>query len=88
MYRSVKISEKAYREAKRLAEEMNKGSGINGRKMGISNVVANGVALASDAYARKKRLMAAAGGWADMDPSIVDEIYKSRLVSTRPEIKL
>ena len=85
MYKSVKITEDSYRAAKRLAGVLGKDSA---GRFGISNAIEYALGVASDSVKRKRCLMASAGKWADMDPSIVDEIYRSRLVSTRPEIKL
>jgi hypothetical protein len=87
MYRSVKITDKAYREAKKLAGQMSK-SGVNGR-VTISNVVSEGIELARERYVRKQRFMKLAGAWEDMDTEkLVDEIYKGRSASKRPEVNL
>lgn len=80
MYRSVKISDDAYREAKKLAKDLNKSR--DGR-FGIANAIEFALKRAVDAEKRKIHLRAASGGWKDMDPIIVEDIYKGRLVSTR-----
>ncbi len=90
MYKSVKISEESYRAAKRLASEMSRDGRIcGGRRVGVSNVVSEGIALARDSYARKQKLKRLAGAWKDIDAdALIKEIYDGRLVSTRPEVKL
>ncbi|MFC2162712.1 hypothetical protein ACFLRF_03450 [Candidatus Altiarchaeota archaeon] len=90
MFKSVKISEDAYLEAKKLAGEMNKDIKLaGGRNMGISNVLAEAIHLARDNYHRKKRVMKLAGAWKDVDSNeLIKDVYDDRSRGSRPEVGL
>ena len=88
MYRSVKITDKTYREAKKLAEYLGREDDTGG-KVGLSNAIANAVHTALETRSRRKTMLSAVGGWSDIDADkLVKEIYAGRLLSTRPEPRL
>ena len=86
MYRSVKITEKAYKEAKKMASEMSKNAPS---RLGISHIIEYALRLEAERMERRRKIEAAAGGWADMDcDALIKDIYEGRKLSTRPEIRL
>ena len=88
MYRSVKITEGTYREAKKLAMDLGRENEAAGR-IGISNAIAHAIHQALEARAGRRRMLSAVGGWSDIDgEKILKEIYEGRLMSTRPEPRI
>lgn len=86
MFRSVKISEDAYRKAKRLADELDR-EAVG--KVGLSNAIAYAVKKTLEGRSRRKDMLSAAGGWSDVDgDKLIKEIYEGRLLSTRPEPRI
>jgi hypothetical protein len=85
MYKSIKISEEAYKKAKSLSKELEK----SGELKGIVNVnmsIAVGYALDNALQTLKKRRMLheSAGVWADVDTDkMIKEIYASRKKPSR-----
>ena len=90
MYKSIKISEAAYKKAKSLSRELEK----SGELPGVDNVnmsVAVGYALERTLENVKKNriLRESAGAWNDVDSEkLIKDIYEGRKVSTRSEVKL
>jgi hypothetical protein len=86
MYKSIKISEAAYKKAKSLSRELEK----SGELPGVDNVnmsVAVGYALTKtlESIKRRREFLSAAGGWKDMEnvDTLASEIRKARKNSER-----
>jgi hypothetical protein len=85
MYKTIKISEKAYRNAETLKREMAEDVAVKGvRKVTLSEAISAAVRDALETRDKKKHLMAAAGSWADLDcNAMLKDIYSSRINSSR-----
>jgi hypothetical protein len=85
MYKSIKISGEAYKNAKALSKELEKSKELKG----VDNVnmsVAVGYALdtALKSVKKKRMLHESAGVWADLDTDkMIAEIYASRKKPSR-----
>ncbi|MBD3261540.1 MAG: hypothetical protein GF334_07660 [Candidatus Altiarchaeales archaeon] len=79
MYKSVKISESAYRQAKKLRKDLEKTESYLGiHKVSLSEAI-NFAILNTANKIERRRLKDSASGWSDIDQKIIKEIYKTRL---------
>jgi hypothetical protein len=85
MYKTIKISETAYKHAEDLRAEFAKEEAKLGtRKISLSETVSYAINEALKTARRKDMLKASAGGWADINSdSLIKDIYASRLKKTR-----
>lgn len=85
MLKAIKIPEEAYKEAKRLGQELEAERIIDGiYKVSLSAAVSFAIKRALTEFERKKSLRMAAGGWKDLDTEkLIKEIYEGRLAGTK-----
>ncbi len=91
MYKSVKISEEAYKKAKVLSKELEKSREFPGMdKINMSVAVGYALESALEGVKKKRMLHESAGVWKDMDTDkLIKEIYESRKKpSRRSEVSL
>ena len=90
MYKSIKISNEAYKAAKALGRELEKSGELPGvHKVNMSVAVGYALERALENARKKRILRESAAVWGDMDTEkLVKDIYAGRKVSTRPEVKL
>ena len=91
MYKTVKIPEEAYKEAKILSKELEKSREIVGvYNVNLSTAISYAIEKMLESIKKRKRFLSAAGGWKDMEnvDKLIEEIYKDRLISTRKEVNL
>jgi len=89
-YKTVKIPEESYKKAKSLSRELEKSDEFLGaHKVNLSSTISYAIARTLNAVKKKKILMSAARGWSDMDTeNLIRDIYDSRTVSTRGEVRI
>jgi hypothetical protein len=85
MYKTIKIPEAAFRHAEQLKSEMSTDDSVKGvRKVTLSEAVSYAIKAALESREKRRHLIAAAGGWSDMDcDALFRDIYSSRVNSTR-----
>ena len=85
MYKTIKIPETAYKVAEEIKLDMSTDDSVRGiRKVSLSEVVSYALKDLMEKRERRKRLLALAGAWSDMDTeALKKEIYSSRRNSTR-----
>ena len=85
MLKAIKIPEEAYKEAKKLGQELEAERAIEGvYKVSLSTAVSFAIKRALTDLERKKSLRMAAGGWKDLDTDkMIKEIYEGRLTGTK-----
>ena len=91
MYKTIKIPEGAYNEAKILSRELEKSKAITGVfNVNLSTAISFAITKMLDSIRKKKRFISSADGWKDIKDieKIKDEIYASRRVSKRREVTL
>jgi len=87
--KTIKVSEETYMNILKLKKALAKNNVLKGvSEVKITNAVTYAVDNSLDAIERKKRLMECAGGWKDVSPNLIKEIYESRKINTRKEVKL
>ena len=89
-YKTVKIPEESYKKAKSLKKELEKnGEFLGAHKVNLSSTISYAISRTLNNVKKRKMLLSAAGGWADMDTeSLIKDIYESRKVSTRGDIRI
>ncbi|MDP7180335.1 MAG: hypothetical protein QF824_03635 [Candidatus Woesearchaeota archaeon] len=89
MLKTIKVSEKAYADARKLQKALEKDELIEGvYDVKLSTAINYAIKTALETIRKRKKFLSAAGGWADMDKNIVKEIYSSRSKGTRWDIEL
>lgn len=89
MLKTIKIPEKAYDDAKKLKKELEKEEIIAGLyDVKLSTAVSYAIKKVLEDIKRRKRFLSSAGGWSEMDSSIIGDIYKSRIKGTKWDISL
>lgn len=89
MLKSIKIDEKAYKDAKKLSKELEEEELIEGiYNVKLSTAISYAIKKALEDIKNRKRFLSAAGGWKDIDESLVKEIYEGRKKGTRWDISL
>ena len=89
MLKSVKIDEKAYKDAKKLSKKLEEEEIIEGiYNVKLSTAISYAIKKALEDIKNRKRFLSAAGGWKDMDKNLVKEIYEGRKKGTRWDITL
>ncbi|MFZ2456504.1 MAG: hypothetical protein WAX07_08505 [Candidatus Altiarchaeia archaeon] len=90
MYKSIKIPEEVYDDAKALSRELEKSKELTGvHRMNMSIALGYAVSKARENLKRKRKLLASAGVWKDIDTEkLIKDIYDSRKISTRDEVRL
>ena len=90
MYKSIKISDEAYKAAKALGRELEKSRELPGvHKVNMSVAVGYALERALENVKKKRILRESAGVWKDMNTEkLIKDIYKGRKLSTRPEARL
>lgn len=85
MYKTIKIPEMAFRKAEELKAEMEKDESVKGiRKVTLSEAVSSAIKEALENREKRGHLLAAAGGWSDLDcDALLRDIYASRRDSKR-----
>ena len=88
--KTIKVSEDTYKGILKLQKMLEKNKTLKGlSKVKITNAITYAVDNSIDQIEKRKRMMSCAGGWADMDTkALLKDIYKSRLINTRKEVKL
>ncbi len=68
MYKSIKVSDEAYKEAKSLSRELEKSGEFPGvHKVNLSEAVGYALKKTSEDLKDRRRFLSAAGGWNDME---------------------
>lgn len=89
MLKSVKIDEKAYKDAKKLSRELEEEEIIEGiYNVKLSTAISYAIKKALEGIKNRKRFLSAAGSWKDIDEKLVKEIYEGRKKGTRWDISL
>lgn len=90
MLKTIKLSEKAYIDAKKLKKELEKEEIITGiYNVKLSTAVSYAIKKALEEVKRRKRFLSAVGGWSDIKgDKLIKDIYKSRVTGTRWDINL
>jgi len=85
MYKTVKIPEEAYDEAKKLGEELKLKKEIKGLfNVNLSTAISYAITKTLENLRKKDKFLSAAGSWKDIDADkLKSEIYKSRSISKR-----
>lgn len=84
MLKAIKIPERAYKDAKKLKNELEKEEIIDGLyNVKLSTAISYAIKKALEDIKRRKRFLSAAGGWSDIDGKLIRDIYKSRVKGTR-----
>ena len=89
MYKTIKIPEEAYEEAKRLSKELEKSKTITGVfNVNLSTAISYAITKMLENLRNRRKFISAAGGWKDMEnvDKLVEEIYADRKISKRKEI--
>jgi len=90
MYKTIKITEEAFRRAEDLKKEFSKEEDVKGiRKVTLSEAVSYAISQTLKDLKRREFLKSAAGGWSDIDSdALIKDIYTSRSKGARREIVL
>jgi len=89
MLKTIKIPEEAYKDVKKLTKKLEKNKVIIGvYKVKLSTALSYAIKNALDNLEKRERLLSAAGGWSDVDASLIKEIYEKRLKGTKWNIGL
>ncbi|MBN2251147.1 MAG: hypothetical protein JW724_03620 [Candidatus Altiarchaeota archaeon] len=90
MYRSIKVSDDAYKKAKSLGRELERSGEFPGvGKVNLSVAVGYALEKSLDALRKKRVLRESAGIWEDVDTgALKKDIYRSRDGKRRPEARL
>jgi hypothetical protein len=85
MYKSIKISGEAYKNAKALSKELEKSGELPGvDKVSLSVAVGYALDRTLENLKNKRKLLSSAGVWKDIDTEkMIKEIYDSRKISSR-----
>jgi len=90
MYKSIKISEEAYKKAKSLSKELEKSGKFPGvEKVNLSTAMGYALTTALQDVKSRRMLHESAGVWKDVDTDkMIREIYESRKKSSKNPVKL
>ncbi len=90
MLKTIKIPEKAYKDAKKLKKELEKEEVIDGLyNVKLSTAVGYAIKSALENLERRKKFLSSAGGWADIDgKKLIKDIYDSRKIGMGRDINL
>lgn len=89
MYKTIKIPEGAYEEAKLLSKELEKTKAITGVfNVNLSTAISYAITKMLGNLRKRKRFISSAGGWKDMENinKIKEDIYLERRISKRKEV--
>ncbi|MBI2499309.1 hypothetical protein HYV88_03650 [Candidatus Woesearchaeota archaeon] len=89
MYKTIKIPEEAYEEAKLLSEELEKSKTIAGVfNVNLSTAISYAITKMLENMRKRKRFISSAGSWKDIEnlDKIKEEIYLDRKISKRKEV--
>ncbi|MBI2139596.1 hypothetical protein HYU14_01620 [Candidatus Woesearchaeota archaeon] len=89
MLKTIKLYERAYEDAKELRERLEKEDVLEGvYKVNLSTAISYAIKKALEELNKKRRFLSAAGGWSDIDKSLIKEIYEGRKKGTRWDMSL
>ena len=85
MYKTVKIPEEAYYNAKELSKELVEKKEIKGVfNVNLSNAISYAITKTLEDLKKRGKFLSAAGSWKNIDINkLKSEIYKSRSISNR-----
>ncbi len=85
MLKTIKVSEKAYNDLKKLKTELEKDKDISDIfRVNLSTAVSYAAKKALEIREKKKRFLSSAGGWSDINgKKLIKDIYDSRGKGTR-----
>lgn len=85
MYKTVKIPEEAYDEAKKLSEELGDQKKIKGVfNVNLSTAISYAITKTLENLKKRDKFLSAAGSWKDINiDKLKSEIYKARAISKR-----
>lgn len=90
MYKTIKISGESYKKAKSLTKELERGGNFEGvNHVSLSNAIGYAITKTLKYIRMRHKLIASSGGWSDINSKkLIDDIYRSRRLSRRPEVEL
>ena len=90
MLKTIKISEKAYEDVKKLKIELEKEEIISGLyDVKLSTALSYAIKTALESIRKRKRFLSSAGGWSDIDSDkLIMDIYESRKKGTKWNVSL
>ncbi len=89
MYKTIKLPEEAYEEAKLLSEELGKSKTIAGVfNVNLSTAISYAITKMLENVRKRKKFISSAGGWVDIEnlDKIKEDIYFGRKISKRKEV--
>jgi len=88
MLKTIKIPEKAYNDAKKLKNKLEKEETLVGLyNVGLSTAISYAIKKALEDFKKREKFLSAAGGWSDIDgDKLIKDIYKSRTKGTNWDV--